>query len=79
MNVTLPLEQLLAPLLSLSKRNQKWIADHLYENIAQQQEIAQVMTKEELANEIKAALSEVKAIKQGKARALTMEELFDGL
>ena len=33
MNATISLENLLASLLTLSRSNQKWIADHLYENI----------------------------------------------
>lgn len=34
MNATISRENLLASLLTLSRSNQKWIADHLYENIA---------------------------------------------
>lgn len=33
MNATISRENLLASLLTLSRSNQKWIADHLYENI----------------------------------------------
>ena len=33
MNATISRESLLAPLLTLSNRNKKWIADRLYDNI----------------------------------------------
>jgi len=43
MNATISRENLLASLLTLSRSNQKWIADHLYENIGKP--IQMVQTK----------------------------------
>lgn len=77
MNATISLDSLLTPLLSLSKANKKWIADHLYEDI--KEEKAETMTKEELLNNIRQGMAEAKAIKEGKLKPITMEELLNEL
>lgn len=80
MNATISLDSLLTPLLSLSKSNKKWIADHLYENIRQEEaDTEKPMTKEELMADLKEAMQEVRDIKAGKIKAQTMEELLNEL
>ena len=75
MNATISLDSLLTPLLSLSKKNKKWIADHLYENIREEDTVNEVMTKEELLADLKTAMDEVNAIREGKMQPQTMEEM----
>lgn len=80
MNATISLDSLLTPLLSLSKTNKKWIADHLYEDIGQEKATTEkLMTKEELLADLKEAMHEVRDIQAGKNKAKTMEELLNEL
>lgn len=79
MNATISLDSLLTPLLSLSKSNKKWIADHLYENIRQEEAATDFMTKEELLADLKEAMREVRDIQAGKIKAKTMKELLSEL
>ena len=80
MNATISLDSLLTPLLSLSKSDKKWIADHLYEDIGQEKATTEkLMTKEELLADLKEAMHEVRDIQAGKNKAKTMEELLNEL
>ena len=79
MNATISRENLLASLLTLSRSNQKWIADHLYENIAVGGNPSPTMSKEEVLTDLSTAFQELKAVQEGKLKPITMEELFNEL
>lgn len=77
MNATISLENLLASLLTLSRSNQKWIADHLYENISVDD--SSVMTTDDVLSGLQQGFREMKEVEDGKLKPLTMEEVFNEL
>lgn len=63
-------------LSSLSVRNKKWLADHLYADIKQSQD---ARTKEQLALDMETSLLEAKAFKDGEKILKSVDALIDEL
>ena len=76
MNVTLRLETIYEMLSSLSVGNKKWLADHLYADIRQSQD---VRTKEQLALDMEMSLHEAKAFKDGHKTLKTADAFLNEL
>lgn len=75
MKVTVSIENLLQPLLSLSASNKKWIADRLYESIEEERQANMADEKEAMAS----AFRQVKALREGKLKTHPVEDLLDEL
>ena len=76
MDVTLPLETIYDMLSSLSVGNKKWLADHLYADIRQSQD---VRSKEQLALDMEKSLLEAKTFKEGQKTLKSADTLINEL
>lgn len=79
MNITLPLNSIYEMLTSLSVSNKKWLADHLYEDIEQEESAKALKQKKELASTIETGWKEVNSAIDGKCKLKTADELLSEL
>lgn len=78
MKATISLDSLWVTIQSLSLNNRKWLANKLHENIREQEEEAYI-SKEEILAGIRSGLEDLKAVREGKIKATSMDELIKEL
>ena len=79
MKATISLDSLWQTIRTLSLSNQKWLAGKLQENIREQEEEAEYISKEEILAGLDAALKELKLAREGKLKLKSAEELLEEL
>ena len=78
MKATISLDSLWATIQSLSISNQKWLLSKLQENVHAKEE-AEYISKEEILAGIKSGLEDLKLVREGKLKPMSLDELIEEL